>query len=301
MSLNKIICFGEILWDIFPGGKMLGGAPFNVAASIHGLGGNVQFISRVGNDSLGREITEKMKSQGLSTKFIQSDNFYATGKVLVALDKDGIAKYEIASDAAWDFIKPTSTIINAVSEANAFIFGSLVSRSASKETLDTLLNHSKFSVFDLNLRPPFYTLETLTQLMIKTNMLKFNDDELYEIANALGSPYHSLDQHILYLVAKTNTPIICVTKGMHGAVLYHHGDWFYNSGYRIEVKDTVGAGDSFLATLVLGLLQGDSLQSTLNDACGMGALVASSKGANPSITIQELATFVSPIKKNIVL
>ena len=88
---------------------------------------------------------------------------------------------------------------------------------------------------------------------------------------------------------------------MHGAVLYHHGDWFYNSGYRIEVKDTVGAGDSFLATLVLGLLQGDSLQSTLNDACGMGALVASSKGANPSITIQELATFVSPIKKNIVL
>ena len=203
--------------------------------------------------------------------------------------------HEIASDAAWDFIEPTSTIVNAVSEANAFIFGSLVSRSASKETLDTLLNYSKFSVFDLNLRPPFYTLETITQLMIKTNMLKFNDDELYEIANALGSPYHSLDQHILYLVAKTNTPIICVTKGMHGAVLYHDGDWFYNSGYRIEVKDTVGAGDSFLATLVLGLLQGNSIQSTLNDACGMGALVASSKGANPSITIQELATFVSPI------
>jgi fructokinase len=82
---------------------------------------------------------------------------------------------------------------------------------------------------------------------------------------------------------------------MHGAVLYHHGDWFYNSGYRIEVKDTVGAGDSFLATLVLGLLQGNSIQSTLNDACGMGALVASSKGANPSITLQALATFVSPI------
>ena len=295
MSSNKIICFGEILWDIFPGGKMLGGAPFNVAASIRGLGGNVQFISRVGNDSLGYEITEKMKAQGLSIKFIQSDNFHATGKVLVSLDKDGIAKYEIASDAAWDLIEPSSTIVNVVSEANAFIFGSLVSRSASKETLDTLLNYSKFSVFDLNLRPPFYTLETITQLMIKTNMLKFNDDELYEIANALGSPYHSLDQHIAYLVAKTNTPIICVTKGMHGAVLYHDGDWFYNSGYRIEVKDTVGAGDSFLATLVLGLLQGNSIQSTLNDACGMGALVASSKGANPSITLQELATFVSPI------
>ena len=110
MSLNKIICFGEILWDIFPGGKMLGGAPFNVVASIHGLGGNVKLISRVGNDSLGYEIKEKMKSQDLSIKFIQSDNFRATGKVLVALDKDGNAKYEIASDAAWDFIEPTSSI-----------------------------------------------------------------------------------------------------------------------------------------------------------------------------------------------
>ena len=295
MNSNKIICFGEILWDIFPAGKMLGGAPFNVAASIHALGGNVQLISRVGKDSLGNEIIENIKAKGLSIKFIQSDNFHSTGRVLVALDKNGIAKYEIAQDAAWDFIEPTPTIINAVSEANAFIFGSLVSRSASKETLDILLNLSKFNVFDLNLRPPFYTLETLTQLMIKTNMLKFNDDELYEIANALGSPYHSLDQHIVYLVAKTNTPIICVTKGMHGAVLYHHGDWFYNSGYRVEVKDTVGAGDSFLATLVLGLLQDNSLQSTLNDACGMGALVASSNGANPSITIEELATFVSRI------
>ena len=293
MNSNKIICFGEILWDIFPAGKMLGGAPFNVAASIHALGGNVQLISRVGKDSLGNEIIENIKAKGLSIKFIQSDNFHSTGRVLVALDENGIAKYEIAQDAAWDFIEPTPTIINAVSEANAFIFGSLVSRSASKETLDILLNLSKFNVFDLNLRPPFYTLETLTQLMIKTNMLKFNDDELYEIANALGSPYHSLDQHIVYLVAKTNTPIICVTKGMHGAVLYHHGDWFYNSGYRVEVKDTIGAGDSFLATLVLGLLQDNSLQSTLNDACGMGALVASSNGANPSITIEELATFVS--------
>ena len=274
---------------------MIGAAPFNIAASIHDLGGNVQLISRVGKDSLGNEIIENIKAKGLSIKFIQSDNFHSTGRVLVALDKNGIAKYEIAQDTAWDFIEPTPTIINAVSEANTFIFGSLVSRSASKETLDKLLNLSMFSVFDLNLRPPFYTLETLTQLMIKTNMLKFNDDELYEIANALGSPYHSLDQHIVYLVAKTNTPIICVTKGMHGAVLYHHGDWFYNSGYRVEVKDTVGAGDSFLAILVLGLLQDNSLQSTLNDACGMGALVSSSKGANPSITIEELATFVSRI------
>jgi|TARA_B110000285_G_scaffold201903_1_gene236886 fructokinase len=295
MTSDKIICFGEILWDIFPEGKMLGGAPFNVASSIHGLGGDVQFISRVGQDALGTEIIKKVKSYGLSTEFIQSDTFYATGKVLVSLEKNGSALYEIEQDAAWDFIKTTPAITTKTSESSAFIFGSLVARSASKKTLKTLLKLSKFSVFDLNLRAPFYDLITLSELMMESDMLKFNDDELYEIASALGSPFHSLDQHIEYLVAKTNTPIICVTKGMHGAVLYYHGDWFYNSGYKVKVRDTVGAGDSFLATLVLGFVRGNSIQNALNDACGMGAMVASNKGANPFITKEALATFVSPV------
>lgn len=294
MNSTTIICFGEILWDLFPSGKMLGGAPFNVASSIKGLGGDVEFISRVGDDELGKDIRSEVLRQGISTELLQSDPLHETGKVIVTLDDTGSAQYEIAEDAAWDFIEATARSIGKVQQAKAFVFGSLVARASSKASLQSLLKASTFSVFDLNLRPPFYDLNTLKVLMKASQMLKFNDDEIYEIATQMGSPFHSLDQHITFISQETNTDIICVTKGSHGAVLLHNNSWYYNSGYKIKVVDTVGAGDSFLATLVLGLVKGDDIQTTLDLACGMGALVAGSKGANPLISKSDLETFVRP-------
>lgn len=294
MNSTTIICFGEILWDLFPSGKMLGGAPFNVASSIKGLGGDVEFISRVGDDELGKDIRSEVLRKGISTELLQSDPLHETGKVIVTLDDTGSAQYEIAEDAAWDFIEATARSIEKVQQAKAFVFGSLVARASSKASLQSLLKASTFSVFDLNLRPPFYDLNTLKVLMQASQMLKFNDDEIYEIATQMGSPFHSLDQHITFISQETNTDIICVTKGSHGAVLLYNKSWYYNSGYKIKVVDTVGAGDSFLATLVLGLVKGDDIQTTLDLACGMGALVAGSKGANPLISKSDLETFVRP-------
>lgn len=294
MNSTTIICFGEILWDLFPSGKMLGGAPFNVASSIKGLGGDVEFISRVGDDELGKDIRSEVLRQGVSTELLQSDPLHETGKVIVTLDDTGSAQYEIAEDAAWDFIEATARSIEKVQQAKAFVFGSLVARASSKASLQSLLKASTFSVFDLNLRPPFYDLNTLKVLMQASQMLKFNDDEIYEIATQMGSPFHSLDQHIAFISKETNTNIICVTKGSHGAVLLNNNSWYYNSGYKIKVVDTVGAGDSFLATLVLGLVKGEDIQTTLDLACGMGALVAGSKGANPLISKSDLETFVRP-------
>ena len=294
MNSSTIICFGEILWDLFPSGKMLGGAPFNVASSIKGLGGDVEFISRVGNDELGKDIRSEVLRQGISTELFQSDLLHETGKVIVTLDDNGSAQYEIAEDAAWDFIEATVRSIEKVQHAKAFVYGSLVARAGSKASLLSLLKASTFSVFDLNLRPPFYDLNTLKVLMQASQMLKFNDDEIYEISTQMGSPFHSLDQHIIFISQETNTDIICVTKGSHGAVLLHKKSWYYNSGYKIKVVDTVGAGDSFLATLVLGLVKGEDIQTTLDLACGMGALVAGSKGANPLISKSDLETFVRP-------
>lgn len=294
MNSTTIICFGEILWDLFPSGKMLGGAPFNVASSIKGLGGDVEFISRVGDDELGKDIRSEVLRKGISTELLQSDPLHETGKVIVTLDDTGSAQYEIAEDAAWDFIEATARSIGKVQQAKAFVFGSLVARASSKASLQSLLKASTFSVFDLNLRPPFYDLNTLKVLMKASQMLKFNDDEIYEIATQMGSPFHSLDQHITFISQETNTDIICVTKGSHGAVLLYNKSWYYNSGYKIKVVDTVGAGDSFLATLVLGLVKGDDIQTTLDLACGMGALVAGSKGANPLISKSDLETFVRP-------
>jgi fructokinase len=296
MKSNKIICFGEILWDIFEDGKKLGGAPFNVTNSLKDLGADVEFISRIGKDFLGNEILKELKSRGVSTIFLQEDPIYPTGKVTVDIDSDGSAKYEIDNDSAWDYIEKETKTVKMVSDASAFVFGSLIARAKSFEALNSFLKVSKFSIFDINLRPPFYNQSLLIDLMNKSDMLKFNDEELDIIANGLESPFNSIDKNIEFIAEKTKTKIICVTKGKYGAVLYHHGDWFYNNGYRVIVKDSVGAGDSFLATLINGLIEKEPLQKTIDYACAMGALVANSFGANPTISKNDLESFIYTYK-----
>ena len=296
MKSNKIICFGEILWDIFEDGKKLGGAPFNVTNSLKDLGADVEFISRIGKDFLGNEILKELKSRGVSTIFLQEDPIYPTGKVTVSIDSDGSAKYEIDNESAWDYIEKEPKTVKMVSDASAFVFGSLIARAKSFEALNSFLKVSKFSIFDINLRPPFYNQSLLIDLMNKSDMLKFNDEELDIIANGLESPFNSIDKNIEFIAERTKTKIICVTKGKYGAVLYHHGDWFYNNGYRVIVKDSVGAGDSFLATLINGLIEKEPLQKTIDYACAMGALVANSFGANPTISKNDLESFIYTYK-----
>jgi len=296
MKSNKIICFGEILWDIFEDGKKLGGAPFNVTNSLKDLGADVEFISRIGKDFLGNEILKELKSRGVSTIFLQEDPIYPTGKVTVDIDSDGSAKYEIDNDSAWDYIVKEAKTVKMVSDASAFVFGSLIARAKSFEALNSFLKVSKFSIFDINLRPPFYNQSLLIDLMNKSDMLKFNDEELDIIANGLESPFNSIHKNIEFIAEKTKTKIICVTKGKYGAVLYHHGHWFYNNGYRVIVKDSVGAGDSFLATLINGLIEKEPLQKTIDYACAMGALVANSFGANPTISMNDLESFIYTYK-----
>ena len=298
MKSNKIICFGEILWDIFEDGKKLGGAPFNVTNSLKDLGADVEFISRIGKDFLGNEILKELKSRGVSTIFLQEDPIYPTGKVTVSIDFDGSAKYEIDNDSAWDYIEKEAKTVKMVSDASAFVFGSLIARAKSFEALNSFLKVSKFSIFDINLRPPFYNQSLLIDLMNKSDMLKFNDEELDIIANGLESPFNSIDKNIEFIAERTKTKIICVTKGKYGAVLYHHGDWFYNNGYRVKVKDSVGAGDSFLATLINGLIEKEPLQKTIDYACAMGALVANSFGANPTISMNDLESFIYTYKNH---
>ena len=166
MKSNKIICFGEILWDIFEDGKKLGGAPFNVTNSLKDLGADVEFISRIGKDFLGNEILKELKSRGVSTIFLQEDPIYPTGKVTVSIDSDGSAKYEIDNDSAWDYIEKEAKTVKMVSDASAFVFGSLIARAKSFEALNSFLKVSKFSIFDINLRPPFYNQTLLMKRLL---------------------------------------------------------------------------------------------------------------------------------------
>ena len=156
VNSKKIVCFGEILWDIFPNAKKLGGAPYNVANSLKELGLDVSFISKIGKDELGKQLLIELKKQKFPLKYLQIDSIHKTGKVIVKLDKNGSAKYEIIENVAWDFIQSYPEVLEMVSKADAFIFGSLIARGSSLNSLYDFLNNSKFRIFDLNLRSPFY-------------------------------------------------------------------------------------------------------------------------------------------------
>jgi fructokinase len=290
---KKIICFGEVLYDVFPSHRKIGGAPLNVALRMASLGINAQIISRVGNDAIGKELILFIAKNGVDISSIQLDDMHSTGEVIVQLDAKGSASYTINYPVAWDKIICTAEDEIKVKKADALIFGSLVCRdSVSHESLLEIINYSKYAIFDVNLRAPFYNKELIINLMMQSDFIKFNDDELYEISEYLNSPYHSLEQNLLYIAQQTNTKHICVTKGSHGAVLYYNEKLYYNSGYKIDVVDTVGAGDSFLASLLSRLLMGYDPQIAIDFACAMGAMVAQNEGANPKISSESIAEFM---------
>jgi fructokinase len=297
-QIISVVCFGEVLFDIFPTHKKIGGAPLNVAIRLASLGIQSQIISRIGNDEIGKEALQHIKDHNVISDSIQVDEDLKTGEVIVQLNDKGSASYTINYPAAWDKIIeiPEDEII--VKKADALVFGSLVCRdSVSQNTLFELINYAKYTVFDVNLRAPFYTKELLNHLMHEADFIKFNDDEIYEISEYLQSPFHSLEQNILFIAEQTNTKHICVTKGNHGAVLYYNNQFYYNSGYKIKVADTVGAGDSFLAGLLSKLLAKEDPQKAIDFACAIGALVAQKEGANPKINESTIDSFMNPIKK----
>jgi len=294
---RKIVCFGEMLWDVFPEHKIVGGAPLNVALRLHTLGNKVQMISRIGEDPMGEDLVNYLVDNGLSTEFIQRDAIHSTGEVKVNLNEKGSASYEILSPRAWDAIDVSVKDLELVSESDVFIFGSLAARNKStRGSLEMLLKQASYKVFDVNLRSPFYSTELLASLMQHADFIKFNDEELFEIATELGCTSISLEQNIMFIAHRFGCSQLCVTKGKHGAVLFYKGEMHYSSGFHVTVVDTVGAGDSFLATLIT-YLPSHSPKEALDYACAMGALVASRKGANPDISIAMLESMVGKDKQ----
>jgi fructokinase len=287
------VCFGEVLWDIFPTHKKIGGAPLNVALRMNSMGVETTMISRVGADENGEDILSFLNNQEVTTDFIQVTNEYKTGAVHVMINEKGNASYDILYPSAWDKIVETELMDKVIAEADVFVFGSLASRDeVARKTLISILDKAKYKVFDANLRAPYYTTEVLRELMEKADFIKLNDEELREISRELGSPYNSFEQNIKFIAEKTNSKQVCVTKGEFGAVLYYNNKFYYNSGYFVKVVDTVGAGDSFLASLLIRLLRGKSPQKALNYACAVGALVAGQEGANPKISEKEIKKFM---------
>jgi fructokinase len=252
-------------------------------------------ISRLGQDKDGREILKYLQEQKLATDFIQSDPKLNTGTVDVHLDESRTATYTINKPAAWDAIELRPEIIQAVGSSDALIFGSLALRSeTSRKSLEALLQNSKFKIFDLNLRPPHFNLDEMVDFLKRADLIKLNDEELDELANHLGLAGATITNKMINLVNwLPSETILCVTKGAAGAQLLMKGVMYTNPGYQVKVADTVGAGDSFLATLSLLLLNKRPPQEALDRACAMGSLVASKQGAIPYISREEITLLMN--------
>ncbi|GAB3636008.1 carbohydrate kinase [Hymenobacter arcticus] len=288
-----IACFGEMLWDVLPTGRQPGGAPLNVAVHLHNFGLEAQIISRVGHDDLGAELLEFVESKGIGTAYVQRGETHLTGVVKANVSDSMEVTYQIVKPVAWDYIQYTPALSALVETAEAFVFGSLAARQApSRETLYRLLQQAPLKVFDVNLRTPHYSRDGVTYLLRQADVVKLNHHELAEIMGWFG--VSSAEETALrWLAERFRLQAVCVTKGADGAVLWVGQQLYRSPGIAVQVQDTIGSGDAFLAALLKGWLAGQPPAEYLAFACAAGSLVASHLGATPAISeaqVQHLAT-----------
>ncbi|WP_166727792.1 carbohydrate kinase family protein [Mucilaginibacter gilvus] len=286
--MNKqILCFGEVLWDAFGEVKKAGGAPMNVARHMVQQGNDVLFASSVGIDPSGVELTVFLKENGLYSALLQRDENLPTCEVTVQLDEANTATYIIPKPVSWDDIKFTDELDAASKTVGAVVFGSLACRDeATLNTLLTILDEGDaLKIFDVNLRPPHFTMSTIETLAARANVIKMNEEEAELLIHG-GSG--DLREMITEFQKKFHTRIICVTRGDKGAIIWNDYEFYEHPGFKVEVADTVGAGDSFLATFITGLLNDTPMDQILQKACAVGAYVASQRGANPVYKVDEV-------------
>ena len=280
----KIVCFGEVLWDFLPSGKVAGGAPMNVAYHANQLGIHAQIISKIGKDELGNHLLDFLNKKGVDTTLVQTDYSFQTGTVNVVLDNNGSPSYDIASPVAWDYIHADKVNKTAVKTADAFVFGSLSARNeTSRNTLLELLNCAKLKVFDVNLRSPFYTKTMLMQLLNHSDIVKMNDEELKIIGKWLAIEATQANAAI-QIKKHFNWQQLIVTRGAYGAWLFNKDGMTNSSGITTQVQDTIGCGDSFLAAFLSKFLQGELPEKCLQFASLTGAYVATKKGGTPEFS-----------------
>ncbi len=277
----KIIAIGELLWDALPDGYQLGGAPLNVAADLKNLGVDAYIISAAGQDDLGRQALNALRDIGLNTDLVQI-NDQPTGLVQVEIDEDGSPVYEIINSRAWDQIRFNIQIKEAVADADFLVFGTLIFRSEiSSSTIRSILGSFKGKcIVDVNFRKPFYSEALVDEVFGFADILKINEEELDEISSwkQIQGNYREV---VCALSDLYNLEIVILTRGGQGAVLYLDGVFFEQSAVKVDVVNTVGAGDAFLAGVIYSLINEYSPEKTLGIANKLGAVAASSKGAIP--------------------
>jgi fructokinase len=295
MSFNldfKIVGIGEVLWDLLLTGKQLGGAPANFAYHAHALGAQTHMITRVGQDDYGREIIRRFQNMGLPDSTVQIDPSKPTGTVKVVLSGDGLAHFTVLENVGWDFISVTDEALAVARNADAICFGSLAQRcEQSRNTIQQLVTATSahaLRVFDINLRQRFYSHEVIEKSLQLANVLKLNDDELPRLAEMFGlTPAtgrqieHRIKSQLEFFACTFDLQLVALTRGPGGSLLYQQGRWSDCESSPVQVIDTVGAGDSFTASLVLGLLRKMDLDEINTVANEIARYVCSQAGGTP--------------------
>lgn len=281
-----VVGLGELLWDIFPQGKQLGGAPANFAYMAALLGNRGIVASRVGSDRLGQEAIWQLKSSGLDTSYVQIDEGHETGTALLKVDLKGQAEYKFGDDIAWDHLLWTERWQELALSADAVCFGSLaqrseVSRTTTKKFLESMRADAA-RVFDVNLRQSFYSQEVLRLALLHANIIKVNHEELPRIIELFGEKVGAEKESAKWLAEEFGLKLVCVTRGHRGSILYCNGVCDEHMGFTVKVADTVGAGDAFTAALVHHWLRKTPVAEMNLAANRMGAWVASQEGAMPA-------------------
>ena len=286
--INEIVVgMGEALWDVLPEGKKIGGAPANFAYHVSQFGLPSRVVSAVGEDKLGSEILDNFREKKLNCMIEQVP--YPTGTVQVELDAEGVPCYDIKEGVAWDNIPYTNALEGLARCTRAVCFGSLAQRSVvSRETINRFLDampvtDETLKIFDVNLRQGFYTKEILCNSFQKCNILKINDEELVTVSRMFGYPGIDLQDKCWILLAKYNLKMLILTCGVNGSYVFTPGKVSFVETPKVEVADTVGAGDSFTATFVAALLKGMSITEAHRLAVDVSAFVCTQNGAMPVI------------------
>lgn len=282
---NIVVGMGEALWDVLPEGKKIGGAPANFAYHVSQFGLPSCVVSAVGADALGREIVENFTSKGLT--HLLPEVPYPTGTVQVEIDQAGIPQYDIRENVAWDNIPFTPQLEALARRTRAVCFGSLAQRNVvSRNTIGSFLDamprrDDSLVVFDVNLRQGFYNKEILCDSMSRCNILKINDEELVAVSRMFGYPGIDLQDKCWILLGKYNLKMLILTCGINGSYVFTPGNVSFMPTPKVEVADTVGAGDSFTAAFIANILKGRPVAEAHAKAVQTSAFVCTKNGAMP--------------------
>lgn len=292
-SKVKVLCFGEVLWDNLPTGPVPGGAPMNVAYHLNKFGIEASTASSIGNDEKGKTLAGFIENCGMETSLIQIHPTLPTSEVKVWLDEKNNASFEICEPVAWDEILLTNELKEAAETCSAIVFGSLASRNVTtRTTLLSLLENKLLKIMDVNLRAPFNHKEVIEPLLNRSDIVKLNDSELIQIGEWYGFT-GELKEVALMLTDHFSLDAMLITRGENGACIVTDGSYYEHPGYKVQVADTVGSGDAFLAGFLSAWFNEKPIPEALNDACVIGAVVATYSGATPDYKIEDLNVLIN--------